>query len=408
MANFNGNCINDKVAGITPSLTLSITAKAKKMKSEGISVIGFGAGEPDFNTPEYVNEAAKKALDKGFTKYTEASGITPLRQAIADKLKTENNLNYDIDQIIVSNGAKHSLFNSLFVLLSEGDEVIIPSPYWLTYPELVRLSGGVSVFIKTQAKNGFKVTPDELKKVITPKTKAFILNSPNNPTGAVYTKEELEALGKVLVENGIFIISDEIYEKLIYGSEHFSIASLSKELYDSTIVINGMSKSYSMTGWRIGYLAAPKEIAKAINAVQSHATSNPNTIAQYASLEALINPQGKIFLNNMVKIFNERRKYMVERINKIKGVSCITPGGAFYVMLDISILKGKKYKDNVMKGSIDIAEKMLDFGVAAVPGIAFGTDDYLRLSYAISLEDIKEGLNRIEKFVNIVVNGDSK
>jgi aspartate aminotransferase len=388
-----------RAAGITPSLTLAITAKAKKMKAEGVSIISFGAGEPDFNTPQYIIEAAKKALDKGLTKYTESSGIVALKKAIAEKFLKDNNLKYNINQIIVSNGAKHSLYNACSAIINEGDEVIIPSPYWLTYPELVKLNGGVPVYIATDKKQGFKVTAKQLEKAITPRTKAFILNSPSNPTGAVYSEEELKALAKVLEQSGIYIISDEIYEKLIYKGKHISVASLSQELYNKTIVVNGMSKSYSMTGWRIGYLAAPTEIAEAIDAIQSHETSNPNSIAQYASLEALTNPEGEKFLKEMVNTFNERRIYAVNKIKSIKGIDCYEPEGAFYVMVDIRKLKGKSYKGNALGGSVDVAEKLLDYGVAAVPGIAFGDDGYLRLSIAISLEDIKEGLDRLEKFV---------
>lgn len=390
--------ITKKAAGISPSLTLSITAKAKKMKAEGKSIISFGAGEPDFNTPQYVIDAAKNALEKGYTKYTEASGIFALRQAIAEKLKKDNNLNYEANQIIVSNGAKHSLFNALFALVSDSDEVIVPSPYWLTYPELIRLCGAKPVFAQTKAENGFKLTAEQLQKNITKKTKAIILNSPCNPTGAVYTKKELTDIAEILQDKDIYIISDEIYEKLIYNGEHISIASISQKMYEKTVVINGMSKSYSMTGWRIGYLAAPLKIAKAINAVQSHVTSNPNSIAQYASLEALTNIEGEKFLTDMVKIFKQRRQFMVDKIKSIQNLSCIEPNGAFYVMLNISKLKGKSYKGFTMENSIDVADKLLDLGVAAVPGIAFGADDYLRLSYAISIEDIKEGLNRIEQF----------
>lgn len=405
MKNQFNSIIAERVAGITPSLTLSITAKAKKMKAEGISVIGFGAGEPDFNTPQYIIEAAKKALDKGLTKYTESSGILELKKAIAKKFEKDNGLTYETNQIIVSNGAKHSLFNAIVALINKGEEVIIPAPYWLTYPELVKLAEGVPVYIETKQENGFKVTPEELLKTITSKTKMFILNSPSNPTGTVYTKEELIALGKILTEKGIYIVSDEIYEKLIYKGEHVSIASLSQELYNNTVVVNGLSKSYSMTGWRIGYLAASKEIAAAIDAVQSHATSNPNSIAQYASVEAMTNPQGDVFLAEMVKTFDERRKYMVQRINSIKNVCCYEPDGAFYVMVNVSKLKGKVYKGGIIKNTIDLAEKMLDYGIAVVPGIAFGDDDYIRLAYAISLDDIKAGIDRIEKFVNDLFTG---
>lgn len=404
MFNEKAGYIAERASEISPSLTLSITSKAKKMKADGISVIGFGAGEPDFNTPQYIIEAAKKALDKGLTKYTESSGIAELKRAIVNKLEKENDLVYAINQIIVSNGAKHSLFNAVLALINKGDEVIIPSPYWLTYPELVKLADGVPKYIHTKQGNGFKVTPEELIKAITKKTKMFILNSPSNPTGTIYTRDELFELGKVLTEKGIWILSDEIYEKLIYIGKHVSIASLSQELYNRTIVVNGLSKSYSMTGWRIGYLAAPKEVSDAINAIQSHSTSNPNTIAQYASVEAMTNPEGEVFLAEMVKTFDERRKFMVEKINAIENISCFEPMGAFYVMMNITKLKGRMYKGHKITDTIDLADKMLDCGVAVIPGIAFGTDDYVRLSYAISMSDIEEGISRIEKFVKQVFN----
>lgn len=393
--------IAKRASSITPSLTLAITAKAKKMKADGISVIGFGAGEPDFNTPEYIINAAKAALDKGLTKYTESSGILDLKRAIVKKLEKDNGLIYATNQIIVSNGAKHSLHNAILALIEKGDEVIIPAPYWLTYPELVKIADGTPKYIYTKEQNGFKVTPEELTKAITKKTKMFILNSPSNPTGSVYTMEELSALGKILVEKDVWVLSDEIYEKLIYGgNKHVSIASLSQAMYNRTVVVNGFSKSYSMTGWRMGYLAAPKEVVDAIDAIQSHATSNPNTIAQYAALEALSGAEGEEFLQGMVKTFDERRKFMVERINSIELLSAREPEGAFYVMANISKLKGKKYNGQKIKDSIDLAEKMLDSGVSVVPGVAFGDDNFVRLSYASSLDDIKEGLNRIESFVS--------
>lgn len=395
------NIISSKAASIKPSLTLAITEKAKLLKSQGVSVIGFGAGEPDLATPKYIIDAAREALDKNVTKYTPASGTVQLKNAIKAKLKKDNNLEYQTNQIVISNGAKHSLYNAIFALIESGDEVILPAPYWLTYPELVNLAGGKTVIIETTQQNGFKITPSQLERAITPRTKAFILNSPSNPTGAVYSEKELAQLGKVLSGRDIYIISDEIYEKLVYGCKHISIAQLSSELYDKTVLVNGLSKCYSMTGWRIGYIAAPAEIASAVSAVQSHMTSNANSIAQYASEVALSSAKGYEFTDSMVSIFRQRRDYMVDKINSIKNLSCFKPDGAFYVMLNISKLKGKKtVKGEVLKGSLDITEKLLDYGVAAVPGIAFGADDYLRLSYAISLEDIKEGLNKIEKFAN--------
>lgn len=400
----NTDLLAARAGTITPSLTLAITAKAKKLKAEGISIIGFGAGEPDFNTPDYIIEACKKALDKGLTKYTESSGILDLKKAICEKFKKDNNLNYTPANIIVSNGAKHSLFNAVSAIINDGDEVIIPSPYWLTYPELVKMAGGVPVFVETTEENGFRLTASQLKAAINEKTKAIILNSPSNPTGSIYSEEDLKSLVSVLEESEIFIISDEIYEKLVYnGKKHVSIAALSEKLFKKTIVVNGMSKSYSMTGWRMGYLAAPKEIAEVIDAIQSHATSNPNTMTQYAAIAALTDAKGEEFLSEMVKTFDSRRKFMFEKVNSIKNLSAIEPNGAFYVMVNISKLIGKTFNGSEIKGSLDLTEKLLDARVAVIPGIAFGDDNFIRLSYAISLEDIAEGLNRIESFVKQVI-----
>lgn len=390
--------LTKRIEQISPSLTLAITAKAKKMKEEGISVIGFGAGEPDFNTPDYIIDAAKKALDDGMTKYTPAAGMLKLQQAISDKLKKDNGLSYEPTQIVISNGAKHSLYNAIMALVEDGGEVIIPAPYWLTYPELVKLAGGVPVIAETCEKNDFKITPEQLQKAITKKTKALILNSPSNPTGSVYSRKELEALSEVVQKSGISVVSDEIYEKLVYdGAEHVSIAAVNPAIKDQVILINGMSKTYSMTGWRIGYLAAPLAVAKAIGSMQSHATSNPNTVAQCASIAALSG--GEAFLKQMVETFDARRRYMVERISKIAGLRCIVPKGAFYVFVNIADLFGKTVGAKRITDSISAADIMTDYGVAVVPGVAFGADSYMRLSYAISMEDIREGLDRIEKFV---------
>ncbi len=393
--------LSARAAGITPSLTLAITAKAKKMKQDGISVIGFGAGEPDFGTPEYIIRAAKAALDKNFTKYTESSGMPQLRAAIAEKLRRENGVSYQPAQIIVSNGGKHALLNAVLAVCEAGDEVLIPSPYWLTYPELVRTADAKSVFVPTKAENGFKLTAAELERAVTPATKAVILNSPNNPTGAVYTRQELEALARVIVEKDLIVISDEIYEKMVYGgAEHISIASLGEEIKERTILVNGLSKCYSMTGWRVGYVAAPLHIAKAIDGLQSHGTSNINSIAQAAALEALTSAEGESFLSDMLRTFDGRRQYIEARIDAIPGLGCIKPQGAFYVFADISALLGKSYGGKVLNDSLDAAEAMLDAGVAVVPGSAFGSPDYIRLSYAIDKADIEEGLNRIEDFVS--------
>lgn len=394
--------ISKKISSISPSLTLAITAKAKAMKAEGKSIIGFGAGEPDFNTPQHIIDAAKAALDKGMTKYTPSSGVLELRQKIAQKIKKDSNLDYETSQIIVSSGAKHSIYNTMFALLEEGDEVIIPTPFWLTYPELVKVCGGVSVFVEGKKENGFKVTPEAIKNAITPKTKMIVFNSPSNPTGAVYSEEEIRAIAKVVEDAGIYVLADEIYSKLIYdGAKHFSIASVSEKLKEKTIIIDGVSKTYAMTGWRIGWLAAPKDVAKAIDSFQSHATSNPSSISQYATIAALDGSEDE--LNAMVEVFNDRRKFMIDRIKKINGVDLIVPNGAFYIMLVVKDLFGKTYNGKTINGSLDLADMLLEKGVAVVPGVAFGDDECVRLSYAISKEDIAEGLNRIEAFVKEVL-----
>lgn len=394
--------ITKRAAAISPSLTLAITAKANKMKEEGISIIGFGAGEPDFNTPDYIIEAAKKALDNGKTKYTPASGLASLREAVAKKFREDNGLEYSPKQIIISNGAKHSLYNAVMAIVEEGDEVIIPSPYWLTYPELVKLADGKPVYVETTEESEFKLTAAQLRKAIGKRTKALILNSPSNPTGSVYTQAELKALAEVIEETGIYVISDEIYEKLVYdGVQHFSIAAISDKMKQQTIVVNGISKTYSMTGWRIGYLAAPENLAAAISGMQSHATSNPNTIAQYATLAAL--DGGEDFLKTMHHTFDERRKYMVQRIEEIPYVTSIVPKGAFYVFMNVKSLFNKTFQGKKVRDSLTLTDMLLSVGVAVVPGAAFGDDQYVRLSYAISLDDIKEGLDRIEKFISQLV-----
>lgn len=392
--------ISEKVRGIAPSLTLEITAKAKKMKAEGISVIGFGAGEPDFNTPQYIIDSAKKALDVGFTKYTPAAGTVELKKAVCDKFKKDNDLDYDPAQIVISSGAKSSLYHAICAIVDEDDEVILPSPYWLTYPELIKLAGGKCVYVETEKENGYKMTASQLENAITDKTKCLILNSPNNPTGAVYSKQEIEAIAKVVEEKGIFVISDEIYEKLVYeGESHYSIACCSEYLKEHTIIVNGMSKTYSMTGWRIGYLAAPLAIAKAISSMQSHTTSNACSISQYASVAALSDPKGEEFICEMQKVFDERRKLMVEKLSNVDGIECIQPKGAFYVFVNVSALYGKTFEGVEINGSLSFADCALKKGVALIPGIAFGNDDCIRLSYAISKEDIIEGLDRLIKFI---------
>ena len=393
--------IAKRVKDIAPSLTLEISAKAKKMKAEGISVIGFTAGEPDFNTPDYIIESAKKALEIGFTKYTPASGMQELKQAICDKLLKENDLAYEPSQIVISSGAKSSLYHAISAIVEEGEEVIIPSPYWLTYPELVKLAGGKCVYALTTDKTGYKITAEQLKNAITDKTKCLILNSPNNPTGAVYSKKELEELAKVIEENKLWVVSDEIYEKLVYDGEEFvSIATFGDYLKSHTIVVNGMSKAYSMTGWRIGYVAAPTEVANAISSMQSHTTSNACSIAQYASVEALKSPKGEEFIKNMVSTFDDRRKFLFEEAKKIEGFKCAEPKGAFYLFVDVSAHYGKKFEGEEITGSLKFAELVLKKGVAVIPGVAFGDDNSIRLSYTISKEDIKEGLIRLKNFVS--------
>jgi len=386
--------ISTKAASLTPSLTLSIDAKAKALKAQGEDVVGFGAGEPDFDTPQHIKEAAAKALSEGFTKYTPSSGIPELRQAIADKFKQEYGLEYKPSQIIVSCGGKHSCFNVIFATCEEGDEVIIPSPYWLSYPEMVKLAGAKPVIIETTDKTEFKVTPEQLRAAITPRTRLFILNSPSNPTGTVYTPEEIKALGDICVEKGILIMSDEIYDKLVYdGAVHKSVATFSKAHYEHTIIVHGFSKAYSMTGWRLGYLAAPEPIAKAIDAVQSHSTSNPTSFAQKGALAALKGPQDhlKIWLEE----YSKRRMYAWKRLNSMPGISCVNAKGAFYLFPNIS---GTGLKSTEFCAKLLEQEK-----VAAVPGIAFGADDYIRISYATSMTNIEKGLDRMERFVRNLV-----
>lgn len=395
--------ISKKVGLISPSVTLAITAKAKQMKAEGIDVIGFGAGEPDFDTPEHIKEAAKKALDEGFTKYTPTSGIKELKEAICEKFKDDNDLGYSPEEILVSCGAKHSIYNAILALCEDGDEVILPSPYWVSYPEMIKVAGARSVILETTQENDFKVIPRQLEDTITPKTKLLILNSPSNPTGMVYTGDELRSISDILIEKGIFCISDEIYEKIIYDDqEHISIASLGEEIKRLTIVVNGVSKSYSMTGWRIGYAGGSKEIIKAMSNLQSHSTSNPTSISQKAALAALEGPQEPLY--NMVAEFIRRRDYIVERLNSIKGISCLKPQGAFYVFPDVSQIIGKTFKGQTIRDSVSLAQILLaEANVAVVPGSAFGADGNLRLSYATSMENISKGLDRIEELINKIL-----
>jgi aspartate aminotransferase len=395
--------ISKEVSLISPSVTLAITAKAKKMKAEGINVISFGAGEPDFDTPNHIKEAAKKAIDDGFTKYTPASGIRELKEAICKKFKKDNNLDYSPEEVLISCGAKHSIFNAILALCNDGDEVILPSPYWVSYPQMLKVAGAKPIILKTTQENNFKIIPQQLQEVITPKTKLLILNSPSNPTGMVYTKDELLFISNILIEKGILCISDEIYEKIIYdGQEHISIASLGLDIKRLTVVVNGVSKSYSMTGWRIGYAAGPKEIIQAMSNLQSHSTSNPTSISQKAALAALEGPQEP--LRNMVAEFAKRRDYIVKKLTSINGITCLKPQGAFYVFPEVSQIIGKTFKEQTIKSSVFLAEILLEeANVAVVPGSAFGADGNLRFSYATSMENITEGLDRIEELRNKIV-----
>ncbi len=389
-----------KASAVSPSSTLAIDAKFKSMKAQGLDVVGFGAGEPDFDTPQHIKDAAIEAIMAGKTKYTPASGTPELKQAICRKFKRDNNLDYTSANIVVSNGAKHSLVNVFGAICDPGDEVIIPSPYWVSYPEMVKLADGVPVTLVTTQENGFKFSIEDLKAAITPKTRAIVINSPSNPTGMVYSEDELRAIAEVAVENNIYVVSDEIYEHLSYDEKPVSIASFNDEIRDLTIIVNGVSKTYAMTGWRIGYTASNEKLAKVMSNVQSHATSNPNTIAQAATICALDGPMDTI--DEMKKAFEQRRNYMVERINSIEGVSCLKPGGAFYVMMNISKLFGREIAGEIINSSDEFADAFLEKAkVAVVPGSGFGAEGYVRWSYATSMENIKEGLDRLERFLNM-------
>ncbi len=391
--------VSSRLAAVQGSVTLAIDAKAKAMKAEGIDVIGFGAGEPDFNTPAHICQAAKDALDQGKTRYTPAAGEPALRKAICAKLLRENGLEYQPEQIVVSNGAKHSLFNAFQALLEPGDEVLVPGPYWVSYPELIRMAGGVPVIVMGEPENGFKASVKQLRAAITPRTRVVLLNSPNNPNGYVYTRQELEGIAGLLEEYDLACVSDEIYEYLVYeGASHVSIASISPETKERTIVINGMSKAYAMTGWRIGYTASPAHLAKAMTNFQSHSTSNANSIAQYAAIAALRGPD--LELRGMVCEFARRRERICQLIDETPGLSCVRPQGAFYVMMNISSLFGSGIDSRVVDSSTSFTELLLEHAkVAVVPGAGFGADAFVRLSYAVSMETIEEGFRRIRAFV---------
>ena len=381
--------ISERAAQLTPSLTLSIDSKAKAMKAEGLDVCGFGAGEPDFDTPEHIKRAAIEALEAGFTKYTPNAGIPELRQAIADKLVADNGLNYRAGQVVVSNGAKHACYNAILATCQPGDEVVIPAPYWVSYPDMVRLVGADPVIVPTSERNAWKMRPEDFENAMTPRTKMLIMNSPGNPTGSVYTREELEAIVNVAAEEDIYVLSDEIYEKLVYDDvKHVSIASLSQEAYDLTITVNGFSKSYAMTGWRLGYLAAPDAVIRAVDSIQSHTSSNPSSFSQYGALAALKGDQQP--LADMREEFDMRRNYMFDRLSKISNVTAVKPQGAFYILVNISQLglTSQNFADRLLSKA----------NVAVVPGAAFGDDRTVRFSYATSLDVIKKGLDRFQDF----------
>src|SRR5438477_7027365 len=381
--------ISTRAAQLSPSLTLSIDSKAKAMKAEGIDVCGFGAGEPDFDTPEHIKAAAIAALEAGFTKYTPSSGIPELRQAISEKLAADNQLNYRATQVVVSNGAKHACYNAVLATCQPGDEVVIPSPYWVSYPDMVRLAGAEPVIVPTMERNAWKMSAEDFENAMTPRTKMLILNSPGNPTGSVYTREEMQAIVDVAAEEDIYILSDEIYEKLVYDdTKHVSIASLSPEAYGLTITVNGFSKAYAMTGWRLGYMAAPEAVAKAVDNIQSHSTSHPCSFAQKGAVAALKGDQQP--LADMRDEFNMRRNYMYDRLTKIPNITAVKPLGAFYVLVNISQLG---------LSSQNFADRLLSkANVAVVPGAAFGDDRTVRLSYATSIDIIKKGLDRFQDF----------
>jgi aspartate aminotransferase len=389
--------ISKRIQGIKPSPTLTITAKAKAMKAGGIDVIGFGAGEPDFDTPDHIKKAAIKALEDGFTKYTPAGGIDELKDAVIKKFKRDNGLDYERTQIIISCGGKHCMYNLAQVLFEKGDEVIIPAPYWVSYPPIVTLADAVPVILETTERSGFKIEPDELKRAITKRTKALILNSPCNPTGTTYTASELRVIADVIKERGIFVISDDIYEKIVYdGFEHVSIASFDDEIKERTIIVHGVSKTYSMTGWRIGYAAGPRSIIEGMNKIQGQSTSNPTSISQKASQEALDGPQDLVDV--MVREFQRRRNYVIDSLNALDGVSCIKPVGAFYAFPNFSHYVGKSHRGKPMKDSLDLADYLLDIArVAVIPGAPFGADGFERISFATSMENLEVGMERIEK-----------
>jgi len=391
--------VSKRAQSIPPSATIAVTSLARQMKVQGIDVIGYGAGEPDFDTPDYIKESAIEAMKAGKTGYTAAAGIPELREAIADKLRNENGLEYSPEQIIANIGAKHSVYEAMQAVLDPGDEVILPTPYWVTYAETIKLAGATAKIVQTGSESDYKITPEELKNAITEKTAMFLINSPNNPGGFTYTPDELAALAKVLEGSEIMVLSDEIYEKLIYGDTRFiSFAALSEDAYSRTLTVNGLSKTFAMTGWRLGYTAGPLEVIKAMGRLQSHMTSNPVTFVQDAAITALTRPTGEVEIMRVE--FEKRGKYMAERLNAMDGVSCSVPTGAFYCFPDVSAHFGRCINNANINGSMDFAKALLEqAGVALVPGQSFGCDNNVRLSFACSLEQITEGLDRLEKWL---------
>jgi aspartate aminotransferase len=386
-----------KRSNIEPSLTLAMNTKAKQMRAGGVDVVSFAAGEPDFHTPDHIKSAGKRAIDENKTYYTPASGIVELKEEVVRKLERDNGLSYSLDQISINSGAKHSVFNALFALVEEGDEVIVPTPYWVSYSEMVRLCGATPVFLHTDEESGFKISPDLLKEAIAKKSKVLLLNSPCNPTGAVYSEDELFDLARVVEGRDIAVISDEIYEKILYdGNEHVSIASYSPQLKEQTVVINGMSKAFSMTGWRIGYAAGPKKIIDAINTMQGHTSGNPTSISQWASVTGLA--QDSDFVDQWVGEFKQRRDRIVGDLNALDGVSCTTPDGAFYVFPSVKALLGRRIQGVQIDNDVDLSYYLLERGrIAVVPGRAFGAEGYIRLSFATSMDNIAEGMKRMKE-----------
>ncbi|MCL4244739.1 MAG: pyridoxal phosphate-dependent aminotransferase [Candidatus Dadabacteria bacterium] len=382
---------------IQPSATLAITAKEKALKAQGVDVVGFGAGEPDFDSPDYVKEAAIKAIEKGYTKYTPVGGIDQLKDAIIERMKLDYGFGYEKAELIVSCGAKHTLFNLTQAIIDVGDEVIIPAPYWVSYPEQVILAEGKPVILETREENGFRIDPDELKKLITPRTKALVLNYPSNPTGVTYSEDELKAIVDVAMAAGITIISDEIYDKIIYdGTKHTPVASLGDDVKKATILVNGTSKTYSMTGWRIGFAAGDKEVIKAMANIQGQSTSNPTSISQWAAVSAYASPHDLIV--ERTAEFEKRKNYIVERLNSIPGIKCVSPKGAFYAFPNVSSFYGKSFNGKTVDSSLDFTGFLLEEAkVAVVPGDSFGSDAHVRISFATSMENIVKGMDRIEE-----------